>query len=68
VATEDLVTFFEGLGYVTGIDMGKLLDAAEISLSYSSRPYEGHILRAMRPAAVGIAPAPCGTVSPPSLV
>lgn len=68
VATEDLVTFFEGLGYVTGIDMGKLLDAAQISLSYSSRPYEGHILRAMRPVAVGTATAPCGTVPPPSLV
>jgi len=52
VATEDLVTFFEGLGYSTGIDQEKLLDAAEISLSYSSQPYQGHILRARRPKAV----------------
>jgi hydroxymethylglutaryl-CoA lyase len=63
VATEDLVTFFEGLGYVTGIDMERLLDAAEISLSYSSRPYEGHILRATRPTAVRMASASCGTDS-----
>jgi hydroxymethylglutaryl-CoA lyase len=58
VATEDLVTFFDGLGYATGIDIDKLLDAAEISLSYSSRPYEGHILRARRPAAIRLASAP----------
>jgi hydroxymethylglutaryl-CoA lyase len=51
VATEDLVTFFEGLGYATGIDQEKLLDSAEISLSYSSQPYQGHILRARRPQA-----------------
>ncbi len=61
VATEDLVTFFEGLGYRTGIDLDKLLDAAELSLSYSSRPYEGHILRARRPAAVGAANLRCET-------
>jgi isopropylmalate/homocitrate/citramalate synthase len=52
VATEDLVTFFEGLGYVTGIDIEKLMDAAEVALGYSARPYEGHILRARRPAAM----------------
>jgi hydroxymethylglutaryl-CoA lyase len=52
VATEDLVTFFEGLGYATGIDTEKLLDAAEVALGYSTREYEGHILRARRPAAV----------------
>jgi hydroxymethylglutaryl-CoA lyase len=59
VATEDLVTFLEGLGYTTGIDVEKLLDAAELSLSFSSRPYEGHILRVRRPLAVGAATPSC---------
>ncbi|HUY15078.1 MAG TPA: hydroxymethylglutaryl-CoA lyase [Terriglobia bacterium] len=52
VATEDLVALVEGLGYTTGIIMDKLLDAAELAIHYSSRPYEGHALRASRPGAV----------------
>lgn len=50
VATEDLVAFVEGLGFVTGIDMEKLLDAAEFARRFCSRPYEGHLLKALRPA------------------
>jgi hydroxymethylglutaryl-CoA lyase len=50
LATEDLVAFLEGLGFSTGIDMEKLLDAAEFARRFSSRPYEGHLLRALRPA------------------
>jgi hydroxymethylglutaryl-CoA lyase len=51
VATEDIVALLEGIGYSTGIDMEKLLDAAELALQYSSRPYQSHLLRAMRPRA-----------------
>ncbi|MGH9356609.1 MAG: hydroxymethylglutaryl-CoA lyase [Terriglobia bacterium] len=49
VATEDLVALVEGLGYTTGIIMDKLLNAAEVATHYSSRPYEGHLLRVGRP-------------------
>lgn len=54
VATEDLVSLVDGLGYTTGISMDKLLDAAEVAIHYSSRPYEGHLLRALRPCTVGM--------------
>ena len=49
LATEDLVEFLHGLGYDTGIDLEKLLDAAEFAMQFSSRPYQGHLLRARRP-------------------
>jgi len=49
LATEDLVAFLDGMGYETGVDMEKLLDAAELAITFSSRPYQGHLLRAMRP-------------------
>ncbi|MGH9678629.1 MAG: hydroxymethylglutaryl-CoA lyase [Candidatus Acidiferrales bacterium] len=49
LATEDLVAFLEGMGYETGVDMEKLLDAAELAITFSSRTYQGHLLRAMRP-------------------
>ena len=49
LATEDLVAFLHGLGYDTGIDMDKLLDAAAFANRFSSRPYQGHLLRACRP-------------------
>ncbi|HVB98036.1 MAG TPA: hydroxymethylglutaryl-CoA lyase, partial [Candidatus Dormibacteraeota bacterium] len=51
LATEDLVALLDGMGYRTGIDMEKLLDAAEFATALSSRPYQAHILRAQRPAA-----------------
>jgi hydroxymethylglutaryl-CoA lyase len=57
LATEDLVDFLEGMGYDTGIDMEKLLDAAEFACRFSSRPYQGHLLRARRAGACGVAPA-----------
>ena len=57
LATEDLVDFLEGMGYDTGIDMEKLLDAAEFASRFSSRPYQGHLLRARRAGACGVAPA-----------
>lgn len=57
LATEDLVDFLEGMGYETGIDMEKLLDAAEFACRFSSRPYQGHLLRARRAGACGVAPS-----------
>jgi hydroxymethylglutaryl-CoA lyase len=57
LATEDLVDFLEGMGYDTGINLEKLLDAAEFACSFSSRPYQGHLLRARRAGACGVTPA-----------
>ena len=56
LATEDLVDFLEGMGYEAGIDLEKLLDAAEFACRFSSRPYQGHLLRARRAAACDVAP------------
>lgn len=56
LATEDLVDFLEGMGYDTGINMEKLLDAAEFACRFSSRPYQGHLLRARRAGACGVVP------------
>ncbi|MFY9531029.1 MAG: hydroxymethylglutaryl-CoA lyase [Candidatus Acidiferrales bacterium] len=52
LASEDLVGLLEGLGYATGIDLDRLLDAAELATRFSSRPYQGHLLRARRPGAL----------------
>jgi hydroxymethylglutaryl-CoA lyase len=57
LATEDLVDFLEGMGYETGINLEKLLDAAEFACRFSSRPYQGHLLRARRGGACGVTPA-----------
>jgi hydroxymethylglutaryl-CoA lyase len=57
LATEDLVDFLQGMGYETGIDEEKLLDAAEFACRFSSRPYQGHLLRARRAGACGVAPS-----------
>jgi hypothetical protein len=32
--------------------MEKLLDAAEFAIQFSSRPYQGHLLQAMRPSSM----------------
>jgi hydroxymethylglutaryl-CoA lyase len=57
LATEDLVAFLHGMRFETGIDMEKLLDAAEFAIQFSSRPYQGHLLRAHRAGACGVTPA-----------
>ena len=57
LATEDLVDFLEGMGFDTGINLEKLLDAAEFASRFSSRPYQGRLLRARRTAACGVAPS-----------
>lgn len=54
LATEDLVAFLDGMGYETGIDMEKLLDAAEFANGFTSRPYQGHLLLAKRAGACGV--------------
>lgn len=56
LATEDLADFLAGMGYETGIDLEKLLDAAEFACRFSSRPYQGHLLRARRAGACGVTP------------
>jgi hydroxymethylglutaryl-CoA lyase len=56
LATEDLVDFLEGMGYDTGINLEKLLDAAEFACRFSSRPYQGHLLRARRAGALSVTP------------
>lgn len=57
LATEDLVALLSGLGYSTGIDMEKLLDAAQFAGGLSSRQYQGHLLRVRRPQALAAAAA-----------
>jgi hydroxymethylglutaryl-CoA lyase len=54
LATEDLVAFLDGMGYETGIDLEKLLDAAEFANRFASRPYQGHLLLAKRAGTCGI--------------
>lgn len=54
LATEDLVAFLEGMGYETGIDLEKLLDAAEFANRFTARPYQGHLLLAKRAGACGV--------------
>jgi hydroxymethylglutaryl-CoA lyase len=56
LATEDLVDFLEGMGFDTAINLEKLLDAAEFACRFSSRPYQGHLLRVRRAAACGVTP------------
>jgi hydroxymethylglutaryl-CoA lyase len=53
LATEDLVAFLDGMGHETGIDLEKLLDAAEFANRFTSRPYQGHLLLAKRAGACG---------------
>src|SRR4051812_35751786 len=46
IATEDLVSMLHEMGYVTGVDLGKLLDAAREVQSVLGRPLTGHLLTA----------------------
>jgi hydroxymethylglutaryl-CoA lyase len=54
LATEDLVAFLGGMGYETGIDLDKLLDAAEFAHRFTTRAYQGHLLLAKRAGACGV--------------
>jgi hydroxymethylglutaryl-CoA lyase len=57
VATEDLVFTFENLGISTGIDLGKLLDAADYIAAIDPISSGGHIRKAPRQRALATAPA-----------
>jgi len=61
LATEDLVDFLDLMSYDTGINLEKLLDAAEFAHRFSSRPYRGHLLRARRPKAAEKLPLGCAS-------
>jgi hydroxymethylglutaryl-CoA lyase len=63
LATEDLVAFLEGMGYQTGIDLEKLLDAAEFANQFTSRPYQGHLLLAKRAGSCGVSQPKQGQVA-----
>ena len=63
LATEDLVDFLHGMGFETGIDLEKLLDAAEFAIQFSARLYQGHLLRAHRAGACGVTPGPANAAS-----
>jgi hydroxymethylglutaryl-CoA lyase len=49
VATEDLVYLFESLGIETGVDLEKLLAAAEIIAPWLDHPLPGRYIQASRP-------------------
>ncbi len=55
--------FLQGMGFETGIDLEKLLDAAEFAIQFSARPYQGHLLRAHRAGACGVTPGPANAAS-----
>jgi hydroxymethylglutaryl-CoA lyase len=46
IATEDLVSMLHEMGYATGIDLPKLLDAARAVQTVLGRPLTGHLLTA----------------------
>src|SRR5918998_351267 len=46
IATEDLVSMLHEMGYATGVDLEKLLDAARQVQSVLGRPLTGHLLTA----------------------
>jgi hydroxymethylglutaryl-CoA lyase len=46
IATEDLVSMLHEMGYATGVDLGKLLEAAREVQSVLGRPLTGHLLTA----------------------
>jgi hydroxymethylglutaryl-CoA lyase len=47
VATEDLAWLFQGLGVDTGVDLGRLVEAARTIESAVGRPLEGRVFRAL---------------------
>ena len=46
VATEDLVSMLHEMGYETGIDLARLLEAARAARRCSGRPLGSHVLTA----------------------
>ncbi|XP_071441537.1 hydroxymethylglutaryl-CoA lyase, mitochondrial isoform X2 [Hetaerina americana] len=54
VATEDLVYMLEGMGISTGVNLEKLLEAANFISSAIGRPPASNVARAMAPPAGGL--------------
>jgi hydroxymethylglutaryl-CoA lyase len=46
VATEDLVSMLHEMGYETGIDLGRVLEAARAAQEVLGRPLGSHVLTA----------------------
>ena len=46
IATEDLVSMLHEMGYVTGIDVGRLIEAATAVQGVLGRPLGSHVLTA----------------------
>jgi len=46
VASEDLVSMLHEMGYETGIDLGRLLEAARTAQEVLGRPLGSHVLTA----------------------
>ena len=46
IATEDLVSMLHEMGYDTGIDLERLLDASRAAQDVLGRPLSGHLLTA----------------------
>src|SRR5262249_40171622 len=58
IATEDLVSMLHEMGYETGIDLEKLLEATRAVQTVLGRPLTGHLLTAGPPAVARPPPAP----------
>lgn len=52
IASEDLVYLFERMGVSTGIDLGKLLEAAELAVSFAPGTAGSHVLAMPRTRAL----------------
>lgn len=60
IASEDLVYLFERMGVDTGIDLAKLLEAAELALSFAPQTVRSNVLAMPRERALaGGGPAAC---------
>jgi hydroxymethylglutaryl-CoA lyase len=46
IATEDLVSMLHEMGYVTGVDLAKLIEAARAVRDVLGRPLGSHVLTA----------------------
>jgi hydroxymethylglutaryl-CoA lyase len=53
IATEDLVYLFERMGVATGLDLAKLLEAAELAVSFAPGTLGSHVLGMPRTSALG---------------
>lgn len=66
LATEDLIDLLHGMGYETGIDLDRLLEAAEFAAQFTDRDYQGHLLRVRRAAVCKPGPLSAASTRVPS--